>query len=128
MKNSITRFSVKGLDTESPLAKILWVSSTQVHKPAWELLGWHEPSEAWLVWVLRMAEKYPVGSLRFEKPEDMADRMAFQTTSAAWDDVLAGRALAKFRGKFIVPGLREASIAFAKAEGRDIKIPDQEGV
>lgn len=109
-----------GYVLDTPLAKILWMSSQTVHRPAWELLGQEEPNEAWLSWVLEMNTLYPVGSLKFERPSTVAERTKFQTTSVAWSDVLCGRALARFNGKFIVPGLREASIAWAKAERRPL--------
>lgn len=120
-------FLREGLERESSLAKVLWMSSQTVGRPPWELLGQAEPHEAWLSWVLEMANLYPAGSLKFERPETVAERTAFQTSSVEWDNVLTGRALAKFHGKFIVPGLREASIALAKAEGRDLKLPDSKG-
>ena len=97
------------METESPLAKTLWLTSQQVNRPAWELLGQSEPSEAWLVWTLEMAQKYPAGSLKYERPSSIESRTAFQTLSVEWDNVLTGKALAKFRGRFIVPGLKEFS-------------------
>ena len=86
---------------------MLWVSSQQVNRPAWELLGQTEPTEAWLTWVLEMSEKFPAGSLKFERPTDAEAKIAFQVSASAWDDVLTGNALSKFRGRFIVPGLKE---------------------
>jgi hypothetical protein len=95
------------METESPLAKALWVASQTVNRPAWELLGQTEPTEAWLTWTLVMANTYPVGSLKFERPADTEAKTAFQISAVGWDNVLCGKALSKFRGKFIVPGLAE---------------------
>lgn len=107
MTKPIGDFSTEGLETDSPLAKALWVTSQTVNRPAWELLGQAEPSEAWLTWTLVMANKYPTGSLKFERPSDTEEKTAFQSSAVGWDNVLFGAALAKFRGRFIVPGLKE---------------------
>ena len=100
-------FLTDGLVTESSLAKALWLTSQTVNRPAWELLGQAEPSEAWLTWTLEMANKYPVGSLKFERPTDAEAKTAFQISAVGWDNVLCGKALSKFRGRFVVPGLAE---------------------
>lgn len=88
------------------------MASQLAHKPAWELVGLVDPPQVWLDWTIEMSQKYPVGSLKFERAGDAASKVAFQQRMTGWDDVLAGEALRKFRAKFIpkLPPSRPAVI------------------
>ena len=72
------------------------------------MLGQSEPHEAWLYWVLEMEGLYPKGSLKFERPGAKAKKTEFMDTNTMWDNVLAGKALERFRSDFVSPAFSEA--------------------
>jgi len=47
-----------------------------------------------------MHDQYPVGSLKFEKAISLQERTAFTRENVGWANVLRGKALGRFLGRY----------------------------
>ena len=69
-----------------------------------------------MTWTMVMSQRYPPGSLKFERPEDVASNIAFQTAAIGWENALTGKALKRFRGDMISPELSRKLREFSAAQ------------